>query len=45
VPQLQAQRAALVAQMTEASAGLDFERAAAVRDDLARVDAELARRG
>jgi hypothetical protein len=44
VPQLQAQREALATVMTEASAALDFERAAAVRDDLARVDAELARR-
>ena len=44
VPQLQAQRAGLAALMAEASAALDFERAAAVRDDLARVDAELARR-
>ena len=45
VPQLQAQRARLAELMAEASAALDFERAAAVRDDLARVDAELARRG
>lgn len=44
VPQLQAQRAQLAEVMAEASAALDFERAAAVRDDLARVDAELARR-
>jgi excinuclease UvrABC helicase subunit UvrB len=44
VSQLQAQRARLAAVMAEASAALDFERAAAVRDDLARVDAELARR-
>lgn len=44
VPQLQAQRASLAEAMAEASAALDFERAAAVRDDLARVDAELARR-
>jgi excinuclease UvrABC helicase subunit UvrB len=44
VPQMEAQRAALVLQMAEASAALDFERAAAVRDDLARVDGELARR-
>ena len=44
VPQLQAQRAQLADAMAEASAALDFERAAAVRDDLARVDAELARR-
>ncbi|HWG95386.1 MAG TPA: UvrB/UvrC motif-containing protein [Mycobacteriales bacterium] len=45
VPQLQAQRERLAAAMAEASAALDFERAAAVRDDLVRVDAELARRG
>ncbi len=45
VPQLRAQREGLLALMTEASAALDFERAAAVRDDLARVDGELARRG
>ena len=44
VPQLHAQREGLAALMAEASAALDFERAAAVRDDLARVDAELARR-
>ena len=44
VPQLRAQRDGLAALMTEASAALDFERAAAVRDDLARVDAELTRR-
>ncbi len=44
VPQLQAQRAQLAEQMAQASAALDFERAATVRDDLARVDAELARR-
>lgn len=44
VPQLHAQRDRLAAVMAEASAALDFERAAAVRDDLARVDAELARR-
>ena len=44
VPQLHAQRAQLADAMSEASAALDFERAAAVRDDLARVDAELARR-
>lgn len=44
VPQLQAQRASLADVMAEASAALDFERAAAVRDDLTRVDAELARR-
>ena len=44
VPQLQAQRAQLAATMAEASAALDFERAAAVRDDLVRVDAELSRR-
>lgn len=44
VPQLRAQRAGLAALMAEASAALDFERAAAVRDDLRRVDAELVRR-
>jgi excinuclease UvrABC helicase subunit UvrB len=44
VPQLQAQREQLAEAMTQASAALDFERAAAVRDDLSRVDAELARR-
>ena len=44
VPQLRAQRDRLVHDMADASAALDFERAAAVRDDLARVDAELARR-
>ena len=44
VPQLHAQRAHLAEQMAQASAVLDFERAAAVRDDLARVDAELVRR-
>ena len=44
VPQLQAQREQLAEAMAQASAALDFERAAAVRDDLSRVDAELARR-
>jgi excinuclease UvrABC helicase subunit UvrB len=44
VPQLRAQREQLAAVMAQASAALDFERAAAVRDDLVRVDAELARR-
>ena len=44
VPQLRVQREQLAEAMAEASAALDFERAAAVRDDLARVDAELARR-
>jgi excinuclease UvrABC helicase subunit UvrB len=44
VPQLRAQRETLAARMAEASAALDFERAAAVRDDLARVDGELDRR-
>ena len=42
--QLQQQRALLVQQMGEAAQALEFERAAAVRDDLAAVDAELARR-
>ena len=45
VAQLRAQRQRLAEVMAEASAALDFERAAAVRDDLLRVDAELARRG
>lgn len=45
VAQLHAQRHRLAEVMAEASAALDFERAAAVRDDLVRVDAELARRG
>lgn len=45
VPQLQAQRAHLEAAMARAAEALDFEAAAAARDDLARVDAELARRG
>jgi excinuclease UvrABC helicase subunit UvrB len=44
VAQLQAQREQLASDMAQASAALDFERAAAVRDDLVRVDAELARR-
>jgi excinuclease UvrABC helicase subunit UvrB len=45
VSQLHAMQAELAEAMARASAALDFERAAAVRDDLARVDAELARRG
>ena len=44
VAQLEAQRARLDRQMAEAAAALAFERAAALRDDLAAVDAELARR-
>lgn len=44
VPQLQAQHVRLTVDMEQASAALDFERAAAVRDDLARVDGELSRR-
>jgi excinuclease UvrABC helicase subunit UvrB len=44
VAQLQSQRALLDRQMAEAAAALEFERAAALRDDLAAVDAELARR-
>lgn len=44
VDQLGTQRERLVAAMTRAAGDLDFERAAALRDDLAAVDAELARR-
>jgi excinuclease UvrABC helicase subunit UvrB len=44
VAQLRAHREQLATLMAQASAALDFERAAAVRDDLVRVDAELARR-
>ena len=44
VAQLRQQRARLEQQMAEAAAGLEFEQAAALRDDLAAVDAELARR-
>lgn len=43
--QLQQQRARLQTAMAQASAALEFERAAALRDDVAAVDAELARRG
>lgn len=43
--QLQSQRERLAAQMADAAADLRFEQAAALRDDLDRVDAELARRG
>ncbi len=44
VAQLEQQRARLDRQMAEAAAGLEFEKAASLRDDLAAVDAELARR-
>lgn len=45
VSQLTTQRERLVAAMAHASEELDFERAAVLRDDLAAVDTELARRG
>jgi hypothetical protein len=45
VAQLQAQHDRLVAQMTAAAESLRFERAAALRDDVAAVTAELTRRG
>lgn len=44
VAQLEEQRERLARQMTSAAEALDFERAAALRDDVAAVDAELARR-
>ena len=44
VVQLRAQRDRLAREMAEAAAGLEFERAAALRDDVAAVEAELARR-
>ena len=44
VAQLQAQRRRLQHDMAAAAADLRFEQAAALRDDLDRVDAELARR-
>ncbi len=44
VTQLMTQRERLVAAMGRASHELDFERAAALRDDLAAVDTELTRR-
>lgn len=45
VAQLHEQRVRLAGQMAAAAEALEFERAAALRDDLAAVDAELARRG
>ena len=45
VGQLEEQRARVERDMTSAAADLRFEDAARLRDDLARVDAELARRG
>lgn len=42
--QLDAERARLGQQMARASREFDFEHAAALRDDLTRIDAELARR-
>lgn len=44
VAQLEEQRARVEAQMTGAAADLRFEDAGRLRDDLARLDAELARR-
>ena len=44
VAQLTAQRERIAAQMASAAEALDFERAARLRDALAAVDAELARR-
>jgi excinuclease UvrABC helicase subunit UvrB len=44
VVQLQAQRDRLAREMAEAAEALEFERAAALRDDVTAVDAELARR-
>ena len=44
VPQLEQQRERLVRAMTAAAEDLRFEDAARLRDDLTRVDAELARR-
>lgn len=44
VAQLEEQRQRLARQMASAAESLQFERAAALRDDLAAVDAELARR-
>ena len=43
--QLQEQRTRLAARMAEAAAALEFELAGSLRDDLAAVDAEIARRG
>ena len=43
--QLQTQAEHLRDDMAAAAAALEFERAAALRDDLTRVEAELARRG
>ncbi len=45
VTQLTTQRERLVAAMTRAAEELNYERAARLRDDLAAVDTELARRG
>lgn len=44
VVQLRAQRETTAARMAAAAAGLDFEAAAALRDELAALDAELAAR-
>lgn len=44
VAQLEQQRSRLARQMAEAAEALEFERAAALRDGLEAVDAELARR-
>lgn len=44
VPQLEAQRARTVAEMTAAAGELRFEDAARLRDDLAALDEELGRR-
>ena len=45
VGQLEEQRARVERDMTSAAADLRFEDAARLRDDLARIDAELTRRG
>ena len=44
LPQLREQRDRIAQQMATAAEGLDFERAAQLRDDVAAVDAELQRR-
>lgn len=44
VTQLQAQRDRLAREMAAAAEALEFERAAALRDDVSAVDTELARR-
>lgn len=45
IAQLRQQKSRLEAEMAQASAALEFERAAGLRDDVTAVDAELTRRG